>query len=175
VTERAYAVTRIPRDRPEDAADAQRRTGRCLGATLSFLRRTLRQWCRGRGLQLVWSELCSCYRRIRLSRKNKWGLAGLPLREFADQAPAGSSRDRMELCTESIQTLWLSRRYLTLADVEIFLQGWLAAEKCCRGSADIQSHKQVHQSCGDSHRFAQLPSTWSVIRAAIAGVTPSEE
>jgi hypothetical protein len=45
----------------------------------------------------------------------------------------------MQFCIASIQNLKATRHYLTIADVELFLQGWFLSEKWFR-RMDKESH-----------------------------------
>lgn len=127
------------------------REGRTRGLcpTAAPLRETLRWWDWGSGLRSLAREIGSCYQRIRLTRKNKWGDGLLfdrvcqslpPLPECGDLAGTQS-------CIAGIQKLEESRPYLTTADVELFLQGWFQAERSFRRTQDREGNRT---GCGSS-------------------------
>ena len=106
------------------------------------LRRRFLYWCHGRGLLLVLYELRSCYHRIRQGRESKQTLALDKVRLSIPALPTfdgeGNRIDKYAY-NEGIQALSKARPWLTLGDFELFLQGWLQAEKCICGTQDTQA------------------------------------
>jgi hypothetical protein len=84
---------------------------------------------RGSLLRLALRGLCSCYHRIAFERSLRGTLRFDAVRQSIPQVPCSGSRNEMQFCTRSIQSLEQARPYMTLADGELFLQGWFQAAR----------------------------------------------
>jgi hypothetical protein len=96
---------------------------------LAFLCEWILRWYRDSLLRLVLRACRSCYHRIRFERRVSGSLVLDEVRQSIPQVACGDSRNEMQFCTRSIQSLEQGRPYLTLADAELFLQGWFQADR----------------------------------------------
>lgn len=110
----------------------------------------LRSW-RGSLLRLVLRALHNCYRRMGFERSLRGTLRFDAVRRSIPQVPCSGSRNEMQFCTRSIQSLERVRPYMTLADDELFLQGWFQASRWY-AHLDSESRKSEH---GSSVSFAE--------------------
>ena len=94
-----------------------------------LLREWLRHLYRGSVLRLVLRGLRSCYHRIQFERRLSGTLRDDAVRQSVPLVPCSDSRNEMQFCTRSIQSLEQARPYMTLADAELFLQGWFQASR----------------------------------------------
>jgi hypothetical protein len=102
------------------------------------------RWCQDRGVLLILREIRSCYRCIQLRRRTGRVLSFEavrqsvpPLRKCDDSA----NRIDRHSYIAGIQALERERPWLTLSDVELFLQGWFQADRCMSGNVDTQAGK----------------------------------
>jgi len=84
---------------------------------------------RGSLLRLVLRGLRSSYHRIRFERSIRGTLRFDAVRQCVPQVPCSDSRNEMQFCSRSIQSLERDRPHMTLADEELFLQGWFQATR----------------------------------------------
>src|SRR5438128_1239114 len=120
---------------PGTANDGRSRTKCRLGSIWGTPRRLALAWFRNHGWLLALSELCSCYRRIRLGRKKQLDTAGLVFAQvLASVPPLIFPRNCSETLayTLSIQILERERPYLTVTDYELFAQAWFQAARWYR-------------------------------------------
>lgn len=110
---------------------------------------------RGSLLRLVLRGLRSCYHRIRFERSIRGTLRFDAVRQSIPQVPFSGSQNEMQFCTRSIQSLELVRPYMTLADGELFLQGWFQAVRWY-AHLDSQSGKSGQNSSHTSEGAASL-------------------
>jgi len=103
---------------------------------LGPVRGTVLSWCRTLGLLLVLREMGSCCHRIARGWKTRFA-PRLDFGEVYRSAPACASHNGMHSCILGIQTLTASRPYLTIGDLELFLQGWFGAEKWANRNVGI--------------------------------------
>jgi hypothetical protein len=82
---------------------------------------------RGSLLRLTLRGLRSCYHRIRFERSIRGTLRFDVVRRCVPQVPCSDSRNELQFCSRSIQSLEQVRPYMTIADAEVFLQGWFQA------------------------------------------------
>jgi hypothetical protein len=106
--------------------------------TLSFLRGTVLSWFHAVGVLPVLCEIRSCYQRILLRRRIGSSLSPQGVRQSL--LPIGTTSDSPNQIEtppyiRGIQALSRERPWLTLPDIELFLQGWLRAEVCANGNA----------------------------------------
>src|SRR6266446_2499233 len=94
----------------------------------SLAEKILRSY-RGSLLRLALRGVRSCYHRIRLERSIRGTLKFDAVRRSIPQVPCSGSRNEMQFCTRSIQSLEQVRPYMSLADAELFLQGWFQAAR----------------------------------------------
>ena len=106
----------------------------------SFLLGTALSWLHAVGVLPILCEIRSCYRRILLRRKIGSLLSPEAVRRSIPPMGLSSgspSRIGTQICIEGIQALSKERPWLTLPDIELFLQGWFRAEGCVRGNVGI--------------------------------------
>lgn len=96
---------------------------------LSSLGEWIARCYRGSLLRLALRGLCSYYHRIRFERSIRGTLRFDAVRQSIPRVPCSGSRNEMQFCTRSIQSLEQVRPYMTLADAEVFLQGWFQASR----------------------------------------------
>lgn len=116
-------------------------------STLLLLRERLVRSYRGSLLRLVLRGVCSCYQRIRFERSIRGTLRDDAVRRSVPLLPCSDSRNEMQFCTRSIQSLEQARPYMTLADAELFLQGWFQA---ARWYAHLDSESRKAEQDGSS-------------------------
>jgi hypothetical protein len=93
------------------------------------LREWIRRSYRGSLLRLAICGLRSCYHRIHFERSLRGTLRFDGVRRSIPQVPCSDSRNEMQFCSRGIQSLELARPYMTIADAELFLQGWFQATR----------------------------------------------
>ena len=106
-------------------------------STLEVLRRRFLWWLSYRELRIVLREIRSLFHRIALERR----IAGyLHFEEVYRSVPrlealcdGSGNQTEQHSYIEGIQALSKERPWMTLADTELFLQGWFQAEKCAMG------------------------------------------
>jgi hypothetical protein len=109
---------------------------------LSSLRSTVLRSSPVRGLRLIVSQLRSCYHSIQSQKKTGQILdfdcvrASLPPLS-RDDDPA--NRIDRHSYIAGIRALERERPWLTLADYELFLQGWFQADACIHHNADMKA------------------------------------
>jgi hypothetical protein len=113
----------------------------------SVLAGRIQRFYRGSLLRLVLRALGSCYHRIRFERSLRGTLRDDAVRRSVPLVPCSDSRNEMQFCTRSIQSLERVRPYMTLADGELFLQGWFQA---ARWYAHLDSESRKAQRNGSS-------------------------
>ena len=145
---------------PAERPDAHSRSKFHPSSILSSLHSTALRWFPVRELRLVLSEIRNCYHRIVWQSETRHilrfdlveeGLPVLQLREHASPTEKPSY-------IEGIQALERERPWLTLVDFELYVQGWLQAEKCLRHSTDTQA--------GNSTMETRFPSPISPPRSS---------
>lgn len=102
-------------------------------STWASLQGTVLSWFHAVGVRPVLLEICSCYHRILLRRKIGSSLSPEAVRQsLPSLAPRCDSASQIggHSCIEGIQALSKERPWLTLADCELYLQGWFQAERC---------------------------------------------
>jgi|ERR1700733_2725714 hypothetical protein len=102
---------------------------------------------RGSLLRLVLRGLRSSYHRIRFERSIGVTLRFDAARRCVPQVPCSDSRNEMQFCSRSTQSLERVRPHMTLADGELFLQGWFQAAQW-HGRLDSQSGTSGQNSSG---------------------------
>ncbi len=127
--------------------DTRFRTLRQRDSNLSPLREWIPQWYRRSLLRVVLRGLCSCYHRMAFERSLRGTLRDDAVRRSVPLVPCSDSRNEMQFCTRSIQSLEQVRPYTTLADVELFLQGWFQA---ARWYEHVGSESRKAQQVGSS-------------------------
>src|SRR5450631_1571664 len=94
---------------------------------------SLAQWIlgsyRGSLLRLALRGLSSYCHRMDFERSLRGTLRFDVVRQSIPQVPCSGSRNEMQFCTRSIQSLERVRPYMSLADAELFLQGWFQASR----------------------------------------------
>src|ERR1035437_2541119 len=128
-----------------------------LSSTACALQRVVLAWYWRSGLRLVLLEIRSSRHRIRRGLKTKLHRTGLLFDPVYLSLPPLCGRDS---CTETqpyilgIQALAKERPWLTLSDLELFLQAWFQAEKCALGTLGIESEipPALCASCSSSAR-----------------------
>ncbi len=95
----------------------------------SFHRERTRRWYQRSVVRLAIRCLCSCYHRMAFERSSRGTLRDDAVRRSVPLVPCSDSRNEMQFCTRSIQSLEQARPYITLADAELFLQGWFQAAR----------------------------------------------
>ncbi|SRR5258708_37548717 len=127
--------------------------------TLSFLGGLTARFYRGSLLRPVLRGVCSCYHRICFERSIRGTLRFDAVRQSIPQVPFSDSRNEMQFCTRSIQSLERVRPYMTLADGELFLQGWFQAVQWC-AHLDNESRRSQQGSqvsfAGEAHKARQV-------------------
>jgi hypothetical protein len=98
-------------------------------STFSALAERILRSYRGSLLRRILRGLCSCYHRIRFEQSIHGTLRDDAVRQSVPLVPCSDSRNEMQFCSRSIQSLEQVRPYMTLADVELFLQGWFQADR----------------------------------------------
>jgi hypothetical protein len=123
-------------------------------------------WSYAVGLQLVLSEGMSCWGRIRL----RWQTRRDPLlwREVKARVPQiclGDSENQNEsgVCSAGTQTLIDQRPWMSLGDIELFLQGWFQAQRCLYRIDDIAHQKAVSFASGSQARQSYAAPSSSAI------------
>jgi len=107
-----------------------------INSKCGFLLKAAVAWYRWVGLQIVFSEVCSCYHRIQLGWKTR--CSHLSFEAVERSCPplslsAHDSRMEMQPYIRGIQALNAQRPWLSLGDSEIYLQGWFHARQVlCR-------------------------------------------
>ncbi len=96
---------------------------------LSSLAQGILHSYRGSLLRLVLRALGSSYHRSRFERSLRGTLKFDAVRQSIPKVPCSDSRNEMRFCSRSIQSLEQVRPYMTLADAELFLQGWFQAAR----------------------------------------------
>ena len=112
-------------------------------STWASLRGTVLSWFHVVGVRPVLLEICSCYHRILLRRKIGSSLSPEVVRLSlpSPEPDSGSaSRSETQSCIQGIQALSKERPWLTLPDIELFLQGWFGAERCVQGNLDSREN-----------------------------------
>ena len=122
-------------------------------STLSALAEEILRSYRGSLLRQVLRVLRSSYHRIRFERSICGTLRFDLVRQCVPQVPCSDSRNEMQFCSRSIQSLEQARPYMTLADAELFLQGWFQAARWY-AHLDSQSGKSGPNS---SHTSEDAP------------------
>jgi hypothetical protein len=112
----------------------------------SLLLGVVRRWYHHSLLRSVLLELRSSLHRIQLLRRFRGCLNLQMVRQSIPQVPCSGSRNEMQFCTAGIQSLQEARPYLTIADVELFCQGWFLAEKWFHHSMGSESRSGVSGS-----------------------------
>lgn len=104
-------------------------------------------WYYALGLRIVLSEGSSCFHRIGL----RWRTRRDPLwdEEVNRSCPrlsltADESRNERSCCTLSIQALTAQRPWMSLGDIELFLQGWFQAQRLLCRTPDSE-HRTADQ------------------------------
>lgn len=123
----------------ETAVDHCSRNELRQGSILAALRARLLWWCQYRGLLPVLLEIRSCYRRIQLGKKMRWGTSGLVLEQILASVPQvifPRNCSETQSYSLSIQALEKERPYLTPADYELFAQAWFQAMKWIAHKSD---------------------------------------
>jgi hypothetical protein len=110
---------------------------------------------RGSLLRLILRGLRSSYHRIRFERSIRGTLRDDAVRQSVPLVPCSGSRNEMQFCTQSIRSLEQVRPYMTLADVELFHQGWFQASRW-HAHVDSQSGKSGQNSSHTSEGAAIL-------------------
>src|SRR5258708_26246401 len=111
------------------APDTHFDTSRQTPPIFSSLDETILRSYLGSLLRLALRGLRSCYHRIRLERSIRGTLKFDAVRQSIPKVPCSGSRNEMQFCTRSIQSLEQVRPYMSLADAELFLQGWFQAAR----------------------------------------------
>jgi len=114
---------------------------------LSSLGEWIARCYRGSLLRLALRGLCSYYHRIRFERSIRGTLRFDAVRQSVSQVPCSDSRNEMQFCSRSIQHLEQARPYMSLADGELFLQGWFQA---ARWYAHLDSESRKAEQDGSS-------------------------
>lgn len=114
-------------------------------STLAFLGQWTLRWYRGSLLRLVLCGLRSLFYRIRFERSLCGTLRFDAVRQSIPQVLCSGSRNEMQFCTRSIQSLERVRPYMTLGDAELFLQGWFQATRWY-AHLDSESRKVQQES-----------------------------
>src|ERR1035438_3886770 len=112
-------------------------------STWASLRGTVLSWFPAVGVRPVLLEICSCYHRILLRRKIGSSLSPETVRQSLPSPATGcdsASQIGRHSCIQGIQALSKERPWLTLPDIELFLQGWFGAERCIRGTLDSREN-----------------------------------
>ena len=131
--------------------------------TLSSLGEWIARFYRGSLLRLVLRGLCSYHHRIRFERSIRGTLIFDGVRQSIPQVPCSGNRNEMQFCSRSIQSLERVRPYMTLADGELFLQGWFQAARWY-AHLDNESHNLQQ---GSSVSFAgEAQSAAAILRRA---------
>lgn len=112
--------------------DILRHTCSRIGRTDLALRALVGEWFHHSLLRSVLRHMRSCYHSILLSRRLRNAVDFESVRRSLPEVSCSNSRNEMQFCTASIKSLIQARPYLTLADVELFLQGWFLSEKWFR-------------------------------------------
>jgi hypothetical protein len=146
-------------------------------STSSTLVERLHRSYRGSLLRLVLRGLCSCYHRMRFERSLRGTLRDDAVRRSVPLVPCSDSRNEMQFCTRSIQSLERVRPYMTLADGELFLQGWFQA---ARWYAHLDSESRKAQQSGssaypDEPDSMPLPAVQQSTRCGRSSPLPSRE
>jgi hypothetical protein len=118
------------------------------------LARHLRYWFHTLGLQIVLTEGISCLGRIRL----QWQTRRDPLlyRKVMECVPplflsGDDSRNENYACTLGIQALENQRPWMSLGDIELYLQGWFQAQRFpCRTASSEHRISDLEDPCGSS-------------------------
>jgi hypothetical protein len=141
ITSQKFRVTPLHPGGLEPELGGDPRTQSPLGSILETLRRHSLAWFRRHGWQLALLEICNCYRRIRMGRKNGWDTHGLDLALVLASLPTMTfPRSCSETLAYSmcIRTLETDRPYLTASDYELFAQAWFQAGRFFHDSDRIQ-------------------------------------
>ena len=124
--------------------------------TASILLQPMLRWYRLSVLRLGLLQLLSCYHRIGPLQRISGTLRFDEVRRSLPQVSCSDSRNEMQFCTASIQSLKEAYPYLTLADVQLFCQGFFLAEKWyahmgtkCRKSEQSSSSTSVEDEMLD--------------------------
>lgn len=111
------------------------------------------------GLQLVFQEGRSCWGRIRHGWRTRcdpllWQevKARVPQIAFDDYG----NQNENSLCSAGTQALIEKRPWMSLADIELFLQGWFQAQRCLCRTANIE-----HQTTASSELASQSPTFYA--------------
>ena len=142
-------IARIPLGGLGQLQDVPSRTKRAARSIAELLLGIAHRLCPGFSVRLIAREIGSCYQRIRLSRKNKWDTSGLLFEQVRRSIPlCEDSSHSMESQSyiRHIRMLMQERPYLTLADVELFVQGWAQAEKCLCRTNHTEACKKTQDS-----------------------------
>ena len=120
---------------------------------------SLAQWIlrsyRGSLLRLALRGLGNCYLRMALERSLRGTLRFDAVRQSVSQVPCSDSRNEMQFCSRSIQHLEQARPYMSLADGELFLQGWFQAARWY-AHLDSEPHRLGQNSLHTSEGAAIL-------------------
>jgi hypothetical protein len=143
---------------PVGQGDGHSRTRGRLASILASLYESFLWWCHDRGLRLALFQIRSCYQCIRLAWRKRLHVDGIwfeELRESLPQVPFENSRNESQAYTLSIQALEKDRPWLTIADHELFAQGWYQATKWCAHSASSGRDRPDWDS--SSQQFSNTP------------------
>lgn len=128
-----------------DRAEILGRTCSVKFSSLAVLLASLRLWFHFSLLRSVLCQLRSCYYCILMTRRLCCALNFEKVRQSLPRVPCSDSHNEMQFCTASIQSLQAVRPYLTIADVELFLQGWFLSEQWFRHMGS-ESHSEQRAS-----------------------------
>ena len=161
-------TNRLRRTETEDALkcqtvkpDTRFYTSRQTRSMFAVLAERILRSYRGSLLRLALRGLCSYYHRIRFERSIRGTLRFDVVRRCVPRVPCSDSRNEMQFCSRSIQSLERVRPYMTLADTELFLQGWFQAARWY-ARLDSQSGKSEQNSSRTSQSWAILSSAEQV-------------
>ena len=131
-----------------------------LASILASLRESGLFWCRRGGLRLVRQEIDSCYRRILWLRKIWPGRESLIFADIRESLPpiaSGDSHTEKQPHILGIQALEKARPYLSLSDLELFLQGWFQAERWYAHMGTQCEKEALQCSCSSSRDCDSMP------------------
>jgi len=140
---------RVGGTNPEELTDGCSRSVVRLYSSARPLRALLLRVFRAAGLLRVLRESRSLYHRIRIQERNGWDTRGLLFAEIRESLPPLSvraCRNPEQMCIAGTQALCRARPWLAIGDLELFLQGWLQAEKCLLHTSDSERRKEEQYS-----------------------------